>query len=355
MECIKNDKDLQDCEPGKTVSKLAEMMHEIDKNELKDISNYYCNKMYLYVKFHKKMKADYLSQKFHSMALDDGDNNPFYKFIEKFFPSTKHSTMCHVYQYFLKHFLQKTLSFCIKPNESMVDVRKIMMNRDEESTLRYVSGFLVFSLKRKMRGKRSSQARAVTALLEQLASKHDDDLGDQISLEDFTCHWIDQINRGGLMKVTDDFYAFIKLMENLARVILNKDTLVRYCGDDLRQVVIDRFDQNVLLREKWNALTVGLRNKELANQILTAIFWKWANLRIHAFIKHWLELRRNELFKKGEEVAEKAAPAMRKALKAKRRLKVGNKSTPIKAKNSKNLAAKKTLEKYKKNVAKKKK
>ena len=39
------------------------------------------------------------------------------------------------------------------------------------------------------------------------------------------------------------------------------------------------------MREKWNALTVGLRNKELANQILTAIFWKWANLRIHAFIK----------------------------------------------------------------------
>ena len=46
-------------------------------------------------------------------------------------------------------------------------------------------------------------------------------------------HWIDQINWGRLMKVTDNFYAFIKLMENLARVILNKDTLVRYCGGDL--------------------------------------------------------------------------------------------------------------------------
>ena len=43
---------------------------------------------------------------------------------------------------------------------------------------------------------------------------------------------------------------------------------------------------------------------------------------------------------------------MRKALKAKRRLKMRNKSTSIKGKNSTNLAAKKTLEKYKENVAK---
>eukprot|EP00111_Clytia_hemisphaerica_P007126 TCONS_00020712-protein len=257
--------------------------------------------------------------------------------------------MCHTYQYFLKHFLQKTLAFCIKPNDEVVDVRKIAMTKDEESTLRYVAGYLIFS-------KTSSQARAVTALLEQLASKNDDDLGDRISLNDFTCHWVEQINRGGLMKITDDFYSFVKLMENLARIVLNKKTLIRYCGDDIRKVVIERFSTNVTLREKWNALAIGLRNKDLSQKVLAAIFWKWANLRIHTFIKNWLEIRKNEIFKKGEEVTEKAAPAMRKLLKAKRRLKAGTKAKPTQslAKNSAaKLAAKKTVQKYKRTNAKK--
>lgn len=228
--------------------------------------------MYLYVKFHKKMKADYLSAKFHNMALDDGNDNPFFQLIEKFFPDVQPSSMCHVYQYFLKHFLQKTLAFCIKPNNKMTDIRKIAMTQDEESTLRYVAGFIIFSLKKKLKGKTSSQAKAVLALLEQLASKNDDDLGDQITLNDFTCHWVDQINRGGLLKITDDFYAFVELIENLARVVLNKDMLIRYCGDDLRKIVIERFKQNILLQEKWDSLTIGLRNRALAHQILSAIF-----------------------------------------------------------------------------------
>ncbi|XP_066935932.1 uncharacterized protein [Clytia hemisphaerica] len=166
LKSIKNDKDLQDREPGKTVSKLAESMLSIDKNEFKNISDYFCNKMYLYVKFHKQMKVDYLSAKFHNMALDDGNDNPFFQLIEKSFPQTQPSTMFQIYQYFLKHFLQKTLALCIKPNKQALDISRISMTRDEESTLRYVAGFLIFSLKRKLRGKTSSQAKAVVALLE---------------------------------------------------------------------------------------------------------------------------------------------------------------------------------------------
>ncbi|XP_066911872.1 uncharacterized protein [Clytia hemisphaerica] len=358
LDDVKKDKDLQNVEPGKKASDLAAMILSVDENELDEISKYFCNKMYMYVKYHKQMKTDYLATKFHNMALDDGNDNPFYQLIEKFFPDIQPLTMCHTYQYFLKHFLQKTLAFCIKPNDEVVDVRKIAMTKDEESTLRYVAGYLIFSLKRKLKGKTSSQARAVTALIEQLASKNDDDLGDRISLNDFTCHWVEQINRGGLMKITDDFYSFVKLMENLARIVLNKKTLIRYCGDDIRKVVIERFSTNVMLREKWNALAIGLRNKDLSQKVLAAIFWKWANLRIHTFIKNWLEIRKNELFKKGEEVTEKAAPAMRKLLKAKRRLKAGTKAKPTQslAKNSAaKLAAKKTVQKYKRTNAKKKK
>ncbi len=357
LKCVQTDKDLQDGDPGRAASILAGRMLSIDESELNDIASHFCNKMFLYVKFHKQMKSDYLAVKFHNMALDDGNDNPFYQFIDKFFPDTPSLTLAHTHQYFLKHFLQKTLEFCIKPKDETIDIRQIAMNRDEESTLRYVAGYLIFSLKKKLKGKTSSQAKAVVTLLEQLASKNDEELGDKISLNDFTFHWVDQINRGGLMKITDDFYAFVKLMENLARIVLNKNALVRYCGDDLRKVVVDRFSNNVILREKWNSLSIGLRNRDMAQSILSSIFWKWANLRIHAFIKHWLEIRRVELFKRGEEVAEKSAPAMRKVLKAKRRLKAVN-LTPTKSSvrsSSAKLAAKKTVEKYKKTYGKRKK
>ena len=140
-------------------------------------------------------------------------------------------------------------------------------------------------------------------------------------MKDYTLHWVDQVNRGGLLIVSDELYSMIKLMENLARQILNKNLLIRYCGDDIRKVIVERFSRNRILRDKWSNLSSTMRNKELSINILNSMFWKWANLRAHAFVKNWIEIRRLTLFKKGQMVSEKAEPAMRKTLTAKRKAK----------------------------------
>ena len=340
--CVRDDPILKIQEPGLSVSKFAEMMLTVEPAEMGDMGHYFCDKMYKMVKFHKELKSEALFHNMHQMSLDV--DNPFFRFTTNFFPDVSSETAGHVFQFFLKYFLKKTLEFCMPPKENFVDVRKISMTKDEEATLRYVAGFVVFSLKKRLKAKNSPQTKATINLFNQLTTKEDENLNENVSVKDYTSHWVDQVNRGGLLIVGDEFYAFIKLMENLARLILNKNLLVRYCGDDIRKVIVDRFSKNRILQDKWSNLSSTLRNKELGLKILRSIFWKWANLRAHAFVKNWIEIRRLTLYKKGHEVSEKAEPAMRKTLRAKRKVKNTNIQQCAKDKVAK---AKKCLQKKK--------
>ena len=226
----------------------------------------------------------------------------------------------HLHQYIMNKFLTKAVKFCSPPTENLVlNMSDLRMNKDAEATLRYVAGYIIFSLRKRYQKKITLEARATMKLFDSFGGKDTDALNSDVSLIQYTMHWIEIVNRGGLFIVNDEFFVFIKMLEHIARTILNKNLLVNYCGTDIRSILLQKFMGNQALNDMWTNLTQQIRSKDLSAKILGMIYSKWVNLRANSFVKNWIEIQKNKLFKKGESVAEKAEPAMRKSLKAPKR------------------------------------
>ena len=54
---------------------------------------------------------------------------------------------------------------------------------------------------------------------------------------DFTHRWVEQVNRGGLVAMKDEFYLFIRSIENSIRETLNIALIRRFEGEYLRNVL----------------------------------------------------------------------------------------------------------------------
>ena len=68
----------------------------------------------------------------------------------------------HLHQYIMNKFLTKAVKFCSPPTENLVlNMADLRMNKDAESTLRYVAGYIIFSLRKRYQKKITLEARAM--------------------------------------------------------------------------------------------------------------------------------------------------------------------------------------------------
>ena len=108
-----------------------------------------------------------------------------------------------------------------------------------------------------------------------------------------------------------NFIKFIKLLEHITRTVLNKKLFICYCGSDIRKVLMDKFHGIATVNEMWSNLTEELRYKELSAKLIKMVFSKWINIRANSFIKCWIHIQKNKLFKKGATITEKAEPSIK--------------------------------------------
>ena len=155
-------------------------------------------------------------------------------FLSIYIPNHISAHSQFVYQLMIDNFLRQSVQFCLPKKDESLDLAKLKLSKEEEATMRYVAGYVAFSIKKSVRRKTTPEAKAVIKVLDRLGCSNDQDIADDSSLKNYTMHWIMQINRGGLFEVNDEFYSFIKLTEHLARIILNKKLLIQYCGHDIR-------------------------------------------------------------------------------------------------------------------------
>ena len=116
----------------------------------------------------------------------------------------------------LQHILDKFLSNlleirnrCFEKNiNKEIEIKP--MTTMEEKTLRFVSGYIPFSLKKKYKNmKESVSTKAVLTVIN--AWDANCDIAEEDSgLMEYTKEWVEKINRGGLFEVTDSFYLFAK-------------------------------------------------------------------------------------------------------------------------------------------------
>ena len=201
-------------------------------------------------------------------------------------------------------------SMSIKKDVAVIDIK---LTDREENILRYVAGFIPYSLKKIFSKIDTLEAKSVLQVIEAWRAPSDKgNVVTAISFLNYTRKWVEEKNKGGLFTVNDEFYIFICRLENIARTVFNKDLTETYQDEDLRDVLTPKMLESKLFNEAWERLCRNIDNPALTKALFRLIINKWGNIRANAFAEAYVNIVKT----KYKDVASgKAQPSMRKCLK----------------------------------------
>lgn len=310
-------------EPGKSAGELVKNIigkGNFDHHFVQLISD----KFYELINYKgvKVMNKEKMFLNFHKLRSERVVFSEFEKFLSSLhIPSYSTQSATFVYQHMLRKLLQSSIKFKTdmlrKTHEPVIVNRELQIK--EEQSVRYVAGYILYSIKKIVKHKKSLEAKATIEILKSWSSNDipdsDEDI-DKQSLLEYTQKWLSLVNRGGLFLVNDEFYLFIKEIEIVVRSIFNAEFIATYCGEDLRSKLIEKLEYNTSIEMSWEALVKEVPHKKLAERLKMKIFEKWVNIRGHAFAKTWVQVLRREAAnkKKAIDISKKGQPSLRSTL-----------------------------------------
>ena len=236
--------------------------------------------------------------------------------------STKASDM--LFQYVITKFYELSLVWknSILINISAIDESELDFTVEEEKILRYVAGFIPFSLRKRYWSQKHSLrkeilvpiGKAVFSLLDSWTCTSDKKDMNSVSFYDYTKSWTETINRGGLLMVNEEFYVFIRRIERVARSVFNKTLLISYKGEDLRDVLMNKFSANKYIDKSWSSLVRNLESQKLGDTIKIIILRKWIAMRARSFVNAWVQQVKRKSAITGKHVSDRSEPSFRKTL-----------------------------------------
>ena len=96
--------------------------------------------------------------------------------------------------------------------------------------------------------------------------------------------WVERVNPGSIFLVNNDFYIFIRNIEFEACKILNISFLIRYCGQIIREVIVEKLRDYKAIQSTWDFLTRNVAINMFTGKLKIQILNKWSNIRTHAFV-----------------------------------------------------------------------
>ena len=259
-----------------------------------------------------KLSREMQFTKFHNISFDHQVISDWNVVAGKFNDSQSKSMLL---SFIVTKLLSKTLSWrnskMFTSDQKLLDLK---LTKEEEKTLRYVAGFIPFSLMKLYKHRSSVLAMAVCDLFETWREK--EELGFEVhTVLQYTKSWTERIDRGGLFKVNDEFYVFIRRIEMVARNVFNKQLIINYKGEDVREILLEKFDQSVLIDQSWNGLLRNIENKQLCVILKDVILKKWVGIRARSFVNAWIQVAK----RKHIEISDKSEPSLRKTLNTKKK------------------------------------
>ena len=107
-----------------------------------------------------------------------------------------------------------------------------------------------------------------------------EELDKQVTFLQYTKTWVDLVNRGGLLLVSDEFYIFVQSVENEVRKVLTINFLIADCGENVKGVILEKLYANPFIQNLWDTLTKDVCNKHLTEKLKLQILKKWSNIRL---------------------------------------------------------------------------
>ena len=251
----------------------------------------------------------------HLLTLNSNIRETWRKTITKTGISCELCCIDMLYSFIIKKAFLKCLYWKRETKQVGLEEDDINLNLSphEAKVLRYVAGFLPFSIKSLYETRNDATSKVIVSILNSWRLSNDADKREQTYLE-FSNAWVDRIDRGGLFLVNDDFYVFVKRVEDVARKVFNKKLINSYQGEDLRDTLMKRFEASPIVDSTWATLTRHVEDEKAKSILKEIILRKWIDIRARAFANAWIQKLKLMSFKTGKGPSKKAEPALRKTL-----------------------------------------
>ena len=193
-----------------------------------------------------------------------------------------------------------TIEFIIKKENLEcsyeIKLENVPLSNHEQEIIYHIGGFIVYSLKKKYLQLSKSEKLRQTALaaVQLLNSFTFIETNQTFSFLDFSHHCAGLISRGGLIKTNNNYFLFIRRIEEIVRRTLNVHFIKKYNGEDLRHIIVKQLQESSILTGNWEALSRMLPSENLAGQIKSQIFCKWVDIRARSYVQCFMQiLKRN--------------------------------------------------------------
>ena len=107
-------------------------------------------------------------------------------------------------------------------------------------------------------------------------------------------------------------FIFVRHVESVPRTDLNKSLMINYCGEDLKDVLLEKFLKHDLIGKSWCPLTRYIENDSLKDTMKIAALKKWIRIRARSFVNAWTQLVKRKSGKIN--ISNKSEPSLRKTL-----------------------------------------
>ena len=199
---------------------------------------------------------------------------------------------------FLRHGVKFRNSVLESNGQTEVPMDNQILESDEEESFRYVAGYILYSLNNSIKNSDPYLKKEASGIIGIWDGKKDMGCSNNMTFQEYKQCWVEKVNRGRLIYVTDDFYKFIRKIEYTVREVLNMKLIVAFAGENLRSVLLGRLKEKNNLNEDWDLITSRLSNKNLAEKIKVKIFKTRINIREDSFVKTcqtWSVLREQRI------------------------------------------------------------
>lgn len=300
-------------EPGTNVKILAETIVKSQESEFffEYAENLLKNILDIFTENNILKKENNSFNKLFNFICKKLEQQKFKNFLERIECPDEKGVSMMLFNQIVNSILRQTIAFHSSlVNEPDDVITNFDITKDEQETLYYIAGYIVFSLKKSTKFDRD----LLIPLFDTWGVKGETDFK-ELGVDDYIRAWLDQINRGGLFQVNKEFFNLIFKLELLARTIININLISTYCGENIKEVLKKKFLQNATVKDIWKKLSGNISSHEsLRAKLLEKIVIKWIHVRAWDFVRTWMQQYKWRLSKKGETVSEQAEPALRKGL-----------------------------------------
>ena len=202
--------------PIKEAAKLAETIKQLQLPPDNDFVNHIMVIVYEIINIKKTSLSlrEKAMTKWYKESVNPNNLSLWKQFIKDLNFTFTESTVLLLFQFvmdkFLKHGLKFRNSLLESKNVTQVQMDNQILESDDEESLRYVAGYVLYLLKNSFKNSDPYLKKAVSGIIGIWGGKKGMGCSNNITFLEYTQYWVEKVNCGGLIYVTDDFYKFIR-------------------------------------------------------------------------------------------------------------------------------------------------